>query len=71
MDLDSLEIESIDGDLYTVSINEYLGHEYYIQTNFITLQKTENGWFALDATKETLYGGNTRRYNNGSECDFL
>ena len=71
MDLDSLEIESIDGDLYTVSINEYLGHEYYIQTNFITLQKTENGWFALDATKETLYGGNTRRYNNGSEGDFL
>ena len=71
MDLDSLEIESIDGDLYTVSVNEYLGHEYYTQTNFITLQKTENGWLALDVTKETLYAGNTRRYDNGSEGDFL
>ena len=71
MDLDSLEIESIDGDLYTVSVNEYLGHEYYIQTNFITLQKTENGWFVLDVTDKALYDGNTRRYDNGSEGDFL
>lgn len=70
MDLDSLEIENIEGNLYTISVNEYLGHEYYLQTNFIILQKTDSGWFALDVTQENLYSGNTRRYGS-SEGDFI
>ncbi|MCD8363546.1 MAG: hypothetical protein LUC98_11435 [Lachnospiraceae bacterium] len=72
MDMASLEIEKVEGDIYTVSIDEYLGHTLYVGTDLITLQKNGDGWFALGVSGWTG-SGISKGYTNyyGESSDFL
>ncbi|MCD8363438.1 MAG: hypothetical protein LUC98_10890 [Lachnospiraceae bacterium] len=56
IDMDSLEIEKIEGDIYIVSVDEYLGHTSYGGTDLITLQQNGDGWFVLDVSDWTESG---------------
>ena len=70
MDMDSLEIESVEDDIYKISIDEYLGQEYYLNTVLVTIQKTDDGWKALEAERNAIDKGYTRRFG-GTEGDFI
>ncbi len=70
MDMDSLEIESVENDIYKISIDEYLGQEYYLNTVLVTIQKTDDGWKALEAERDAIDKGYTRRFG-GTEGDFI
>ncbi len=70
MDMDSLEIESVEDDIYKISIDEYLGQDYYLHTVLVTIQKTDDGWKALEAERNAIDKGYTRRFG-GTEGDFI
>lgn len=69
MNISSLEIERIDGDVYSVSIDEYLGADIYIGTNVLELQKKDDHWVLLSIGVDQIDKGISGRYIQ--EADFV